>query len=271
MVGRNYDDYYHRKRTFFGAEAMRLENVGGVEDKESRGAYTPRGVSLSLYEGEVLGIAGLVGAGRTELIRLIFGEDEKAPGSRVFIFGKEARIRSSKDAMRQGLAWVTEDRKSEGLILKFPISDNIALPNLGRLTPKLFVDRKKERELCETFIKSLSIRTTGTGQRAMYLSGGNQQKVVLAKWLATQPKILILDEPTRGIDVAAKAEVYKLINELSAQGIAILLISSETPEIMGMSDRILVMHEGTITGEFAREEFSEEGIIAAAIGRKKPS
>ena len=271
MVGRNYDDYYHRKRTFFGAEAMRLENVGGVEDKESRGAYTPRGVSLSLYEGEVLGIAGLVGAGRTELIRLIFGEDEKAPGSRVFIFGKEARIRSSKDAMRQGLAWVTEDRKSEGLILKFPISDNIALPNLGRLTPKLFVDRKKERELCETFIKSLSIRTTGTGQRAMYLSGGNQQKVVLAKWLATQPKILILDEPTRGIDVAAKAEGYKLINELSAQGIAILLISSETPEIMGMSDRILVMHEGTITGEFAREEFSEEGIIAAAIGRKKPS
>ena len=117
MVGRNYDDYYHRKRTFFGAEAMRLENVGGVEDKESRGAYTPRGVSLSLYEGVVLGIAGLVGAGRTELIRLIFGEDEKAPGSRVFIFGKEARIRSSKDAMRQGLAWVTEDRKSEGLIL----------------------------------------------------------------------------------------------------------------------------------------------------------
>lgn len=270
MVGRNYDDYYHRERTFFGDEALRLENVSGIVDKESRGAYTPQGISFSLYEGEVLGIAGLVGAGRTELIRLIFGEDEKAPGGRVFLFGKEAHIRNSKDAMRQGLAWVTEDRKSEGLILKFPIADNIALPNLSRLTPKLFVNRKKERELCEKFVKSLHIRTTGIQQQVMYLSGGNQQKVVLAKWLATQPKILILDEPTRGIDVAAKAEIYKLINELSAQGIAILLISSETPEIMGMSDRILVMNEGMISGEFVREEFSEEGIISAAIGRKKP-
>ena len=227
-----------------------------------------RNISLQLNEGEVLGIAGLVGAGRTELLRLIFGEDKKESGE-CFLYGERVNIRRCKDAYDLGMAWVTEDRKKEGLILKFDLKTNIALPIQSLVRKGLFVDVRKENAIADEYIKNLHVKTTGRSQQAQFLSGGNQQKVVLAKWLASNPRILVLDEPTRGIDVSAKAEIYALINNLTAQGMAILLVSSELPEIMGISDRIIVMHDGEITGEFQREEFSEQSIMTCAIGRRK--
>ncbi|GFI02931.1 xylose import ATP-binding protein XylG [Lachnospiraceae bacterium] len=266
MVGRDYDNYYHRERSCFGGEALRVEEMTGIDKGGIRSAYTPENVSFTLHEGEVLGLAGLVGAGRTELVRLLFGEDVCKHG-KIYVKGKRADIKNCKAAMGLGMAWLTEDRKNEGLILKFPVVDNMVLPNLKRITRHGLVQKKKALDVYETFVRMLKIKVTEPEQKVMYLSGGNQQKVILAKWLAGEPDILVLDEPTRGIDVGAKAEIYKLINELTAKGIAILLISSELPEIMGMSDRILVMYEGKISAEIQREEFSEERIMAAAVGR----
>lgn len=269
MVGRSYDDYYKRKRVYFGKEVLRIENYSGIDNKVlARNAHTPRNISLQLNEGEVLGIAGLVGAGRTELLRLIFGEDKKESGE-CFLCGERVNIRRCKDAYDLGMAWVTEDRKNEGLIQKFDLKTNIALPIQSLVRKGLFVDVTKENAIADEFIENLHVKTTGRSQQARFLSGGNQQKVVLAKWLASNPRILVLDEPTRGIDVSAKAEIYALINNLTAQGMAILLVSSELPEIMGISDRIIVMHDGEITGEFQREEFSEQSIMTCAIGRRK--
>ena len=269
MVGRSYDDYYKRKRVYFGKEVLRIENYSGIDNKVlARNAHTPRNISLQLNEGEVLGIAGLVGAGRTELLRLIFGEDKKESGE-CFLYGERVNIRRCKDAYDLGMAWVTEDRKKEGLIQKFDLKTNIALPIQSLVRKGLFVDVTKENAIADEFIENLHVKTTGRSQQARFLSGGNQQKVVLAKWLASNPRILVLDEPTRGIDVSAKAEIYALINNLTAQGMAILLVSSELPEIMGISDRIIVMHDGEITGEFQREEFSEQSIMTCAIGRRK--
>lgn len=267
MVGRNYDDYYHRKRTCFGEEVLRVEHMSGIDSGGIRSAYTPEDISFSLHQGEILGLSGLVGAGRTELVRLIFGEDPQKKGGKLMVFGKEAHIRNSKEAMDLGMVWLTEDRKNEGLILKFSIRHNIALPNLKALCRHGLIRKGREKDMCQRFMKALNVKATGPDQNTMFLSGGNQQKVILAKWLAREPKIIIMDEPTRGIDVGAKAEIYKLMNELTAKGTAILLISSELPEIMGMSDRILVMHEGKVTGRIDREEFSEERIMVAAVGR----
>lgn len=265
----NEDLYYKRKRVYFGKEVLRIENYSGIDNKVlARSAHTPRNISLQLNEGEVLGIAGLVGAGRTELLRLIFGEDKKESGE-CFLYGERVNIRRCKDAYDLGMAWVTEDRKKEGLILKFDLKTNIALPIQSLVRKGLFVDARKENAIADEYIKNLHVKTTGRSQQAQFLSGGNQQKVVLAKWLASHPRILVLDEPTRGIDVSAKAEIYALINNLTAQGMAILLVSSELPEIMGISDRIIVMHDGEITGEFQREEFSEQSIMTCAIGRRK--
>ena len=269
MVGRNYDDYYHRKRLHFGKEVLRVENMTGIPPKtdEVVNAYRPQNISFSLNEGEILGIAGLVGAGRTELIRLLFGRDKKQHGT-VYIDNEQAKIENSADAIKYGMGWVTEDRKTEGLVLKFNIVQNMVMVVQDRLKKGIFIDKKRERSLTEEYVEKLNVRTTGILQELQYLSGGNQQKVVVAKWLASRPKILVMDEPTRGIDVGAKAEIYKLMNELTSEGLAILLISSELPEIIGMSDRILVMYEGKITGEFQRDEFSEEAIMECAIGGK---
>ena len=184
------------------------------------------------------------------------------------INGRKTVIRSPQDAMKQGIVWITEDRKSEGLVLDFPIRDNVALPNLDQVSRTGFVSRKQENRLTRVFMDKLSIKATGNGQVVRSLSGGNQQKVVIAKWLARQPKVFVMDEPTRGIDVGAKAEIYKLINELTASGSAVLLISSELPEIIGMSDRLLIMYEGRKMGELNREEFSEETIMRYAAGRE---
>lgn len=268
MVGRSYEDFYNRERTFFGKEVLKVRRLTSVVEKKGySNAYPPKDVSFTLHEGEVLGVAGLVGAGRTEMVKLIFGADKKTQESEICIDGKKVEIRDSQDAMKHGMIWVTEDRKNEGIILDFSIRENLVLPILKKLKRRIFIDRRKEEDIVDEYISTLKVKTTGPEQRLKFLSGGNQQKVVIAKWLAAHPRIMVLDEPTRGIDVGAKVEIYRLINELTAKGIAVLLISSELPEVMGMSDRIIVMHEGRITGELAREDFSEEQIMAYAIGR----
>jgi len=270
MVGRSYDDFYHRERVYFGGEALRIENLSGDSSKKKfSNAYTPQDISFHLEEGEVLGIAGLVGAGRTEIIKCLFGIDARKPGCKITVHGKPVEIRTPRQALRHGIAWITEDRKTQGIILDFSILSNIALPNLDKVTGKLFVSRKKEQVLAAEYIEKLRIKTTGSAQKLKSLSGGNQQKVVISKWLARSPKIFIMDEPTRGIDVGAKTEIYKLINQLTAEGNAVLLISSELPEIMGMSDRMLIMYEGRIAGQLSREDFTEETIMTYATGRKK--
>ena len=265
MVGRSYSNYYNRKRSYFGDEALRVEDLSTKRKGVYHNAYMPQHISFSVQKGEVLGIAGLVGAGRTEMIRAICGLLETDSGN-IFVDGKEVQIHGPADAIALGMAWVTENRK-EGLLLDASLRDNIAITTLKRNLKGPFINDKKHTEIAKDYIERLRIKTTGISQIVRRLSGGNQQKVVLGKWLSTQPTVLILDEPTRGIDVNAKAQVYALINELTAQGIAVVLISSELPEVIGISDRILVMYEGRITGEVQHEDFSETRIMEFATGR----
>lgn len=267
MVGRNYEDYYNRVRNVHGDEVLRVENFTGIPSKKAKTAFNPISVSFKLHEGEVLGLAGLVGAGRTELVKMIYGEYEREKNGRIFINNQEASINNPSDALNYSMAWITEDRKKDGLILKFSIKDNIAIQNISQLMHGMFVDNNKECNLADEFISKLNIKTIGRSQKTVYLSGGNQQKVLLAKWLASNPTIIIMDEPTKGVDVGAKAEIYKIINDLTSSGIGILLISSEMPELIGMSDRIIVISEGKITGEFLREEFDEEAIMSCVSGK----
>ncbi len=222
-------------------------------------------INFTANKGEVLGIAGLVGSGRTELARAIFGADKIDSGV-IKIDGKEVTINQSIDAMKQGIGFVTEDRKSQGLILGLTIRENICISLLKSITNKAFVNKYKEKEIANRYIKSLKIATPSMEAKAVNLSGGNQQKVVLGKWLARECRIIILDEPTRGIDVGAKVEIYNLMRELSNNGTAVIMISSELPEIIGMSDRVLVMREGRINGELTHEEVTEEKILEYAMG-----
>ena len=225
-------------------------------------------VSFTLHKGEILGFAGLVGAGRTELAYAIFGIDPLDSGE-LILDGKKVVHKSPQDSIRNGVVLVPEDRKQYGLVTSLSVKFNLTLPILYKFIKGIRVDTEKERKIIDNYANKLAIKMSGVDQICAGLSGGNQQKVVLAKWLASNPRILVLDEPTRGIDVSAKAEIYALINNLTAQGMAILLVSSELPEIMGISDRIIVMHDGEITGEFQREEFSEQSIMTCAIGRRK--
>jgi ribose transport system ATP-binding protein len=217
-------------------------------------------VSFDVARGEVLGLAGLMGAGRSEVLETIFGAQKLAWGGPVIVDGKALAIRSPGDAKRAGLALVTEDRKRDGLVLGAGVGFNLALPVIERLAA-VFVSRKAERDLAERQIASLGIRTRGPRQAAGTLSGGNQQKVVLGKWLETHPRVLLLDEPTRGIDVGAKAEIYRLIDSLKERGIAVVLASSELPELMALSDRILVLREGRPTALLHKSEFSPDLIM----------
>lgn len=234
-------------------EVRRLSGHNGVHD-----------VSLSVRSGEIVGLAGLIGAGRTETARLICGADPKTGGT-VLVDGKVVSIHTPADAVRLGIGWVPEDRKQQGLILGMDIKQNATLTVLERIST-LFgaIDAKQERAIATQYVKRLSIATSSITKIVSELSGGNQQKVVLAKWLASQPKILILDEPTRGIDIGAKAEVHALMSQLAGQGMAILMISSELPEIMGMSDRVIVLCQGRVTGEFQRDQLSQEAIMSCA-------
>jgi ABC-type sugar transport system ATPase subunit len=258
MVGRDLSHLFVRARSATGP--VRLE-VRGL-----RRAGVLQDVSFDLRPGEVVGLAGLVGAGRTELARCLFGAD-RIDGGEMVLDGAAIAIHSPRDAVRAGIGLVPEDRKLQALILRMTVRENMTLPVLDRLGSPVFPSRARERSLVGGFIESLRIRTPSMEQRVAALSGGNQQKVVLARWLATAPKVLILDEPTRGIDVGAKAEVHALIAGLAEQGVAILMISSELPEILGMSHRVLVMREGRLVADLPRQEATEELIMAAATGQ----
>jgi ribose transport system ATP-binding protein len=234
-----------------------------VEGISRKGAFSD--VSFSLHSGEIVGLTGLVGAGRTEVARAIFGADPLEQGQ-IFLNGQAATIVSPRDAIQQGIGLLTEDRKNQGLVLGMSVAENTTLANLKALSGRFLMDRAKERSITQGYIEELHIKTPGANQMVQNLSGGNQQKVVLAKWLFTRSRVLIFDEPTRGIDVGAKVEIYKLMNELVRQGVAILVISSELPEVIGMCDRILVMHEGRIAGEVSGESATQEQIMALATG-----
>jgi rhamnose transport system ATP-binding protein len=258
MVGRELTELFPKEEAQIGAPVLEVRGLA------REGVF--RDVSFSLRRGEILGLAGLVGAGRTEVARAIFGIDPLDAG-KIVRDGQSLRIRTPHEAMNAGLAFVPEDRQHQGLVLEMAIADNATLPFLRRLTRFGLVSRKRERRIADDYTRRLQVKAAGLDQPARALSGGNQQKVVLAKWLATDPQVLILDEPTRGIDIGTKAEVHRIISGLAAGGMAILLISSELPEILGMADRVLVMHEGRITGEFTRDEADQETIMRAATGQ----
>lgn len=221
-------------------------------------------ISFSVREGEILGIAGLIGAGRTELMNAIFGL-EKPDSGEVFFEGKKVEIRRPSDAIRRGIAYVTEDRKNEGLVLEMGVGQNITIASMKTLSRGMFIKRQEEKKAIDDQIRALRIKVHSPRQLVGKLSGGNQQKVVLAKWMMKNPRLLILDEPTRGIDIGAKSEIYKLMGEFVEKGNSIIMISSEMPEAMGMSDRILVLSNGRLSGELSREEFVQEDIMKMAV------
>lgn len=257
MVGRELTHEFPKETFAPGPERLRIEGL------TRRGAF--ENVSFSLRTGEIVGLTGLVGAGRTEVARAIFGADRPDAG-RVILDGKAVAVRSPQDAIRLGIGLLTEDRKNQGLVLGMTVRENTTLANLRSLVKLLFVDRRRERAETDRFVRELQIKTPSIEQVVQNLSGGNQQKVVLAKWLFTESKVLIFDEPTRGIDVGAKVEIYRLMNELVRRGVCILMISSELPEVLGMCDRILVMHEGRIAGELPRAEATQERVMQLATG-----
>jgi rhamnose transport system ATP-binding protein len=224
-------------------------------------------VTFSIRAGEILGFAGLVGAGRTEIARVLFGVDRADTGA-VRLGGRDVSFASPSEALNAGVGYVPEDRHQDGLVLDFSVASNVSLPILPRLFPRLFVHRSQERALAQGYAEQLRVRMTGVDQLVQALSGGNQQKVVIAKWLATTPRVLILDEPTRGVDIGAKAEVHRIVTELAASGLAIMLISSDLPEVLGMSDRVLVLHEGRITADLPRAYATEERVMFAATGQE---
>ena len=260
MVGRKLDQEFPRRQVTPGPTRLVVQHL-------CRGQKV-QDVSFAIRAGEVLGLTGLVGAGRTETARLLFGADRPDSGS-VELDGRRLRLRSPRDAIRSGIGLLTEDRKGQGLVLKQSVRANFGLPNLERFSRWGFMRQGAERTACARYLDSLRVKLQHQEQRAADLSGGNQQKVVLAKWLERHCEVILFDEPTRGIDVGAKYEVYQLINELAAQGKAILMISSELPEVLGMSDRILVMHESRIAGEITDvPNATQEQIMKLAVGER---
>lgn len=261
MVGRKLEDQFPYKKVKRGQTLLKVENLQ-YKNKVNN-------VTFHIKSGEILGISGLMGSGRTELAKAIFGEYKKDSGN-VFIEGEKVNINSPKEGIKNGICYVSEDRKGEGLILDMSVGENMSLSNLAAYENSLKkIDRKKEKEDIKEYIKKLSVKTPSEGQLIKKLSGGNQQKAILAKWIMLSPKVLIIDEPTKGIDVGAKKEIYEVLNELKSNGKAIIMISSDMPEVLGISDRILVMHEGKISGELSHEEANQETIMAYAVGRHK--
>lgn len=260
MVGRELGERYPERTAKFGNEQIRIENF------TSKGIF--ENISFSVKQGEILGVAGLMGAGRTEIMEALFGFRHKQSG-KVFINDKEVKIHSPYDAIKAGIGFITEDRKTEGLVLDLSVRENLSLPNLKKISRHNMISTKKEQSFVDEMIKKLHVKTSGREQTVKSLSGGNQQKIVFGKWLGIEPKILILDEPTRGVDVGAKKEIYQIMNELTNQGVSIIMVSSELPEILGMSDRVLVIHEGKIGGLLDRSEATQEKIMQAATGGNK--
>lgn len=257
MVGRRLDEQYPRVAVKQGDISLAVEHLSG------QGVHD---VSFTLRKGEILGISGLMGAGRTELMKTIYGALPKTAGE-VKVDGQLVDAHSPQDGLNAGIAYISEDRKGDGLILGLSVKENMSLCALPQLSKGIQIQHGAEKLAVDDFIQLFNIKTPKREQIIGNLSGGNQQKVAIAKGLMTRPKILILDEPTRGVDVGAKKEIYQLINEFKAEGMSIILVSSEMPEVLGMSDRILVMHEGRISGEFSATEANQENLLACAVGR----
>ena len=257
MVGRSIDEFYPARTTTPGEVIMSVDKL------------KPEGfdsdISFSLRKGEILGVAGLMGAGRTEIMRAIFGVD-KHNGGTITVNGSVLNCKKPEDAIKAGIAFITENRKSEGLILDFSIGSNITLPNLSDICPSHVLHKNKLETFADELSKKLGVKTQSIHEPASSLSGGNQQKVVIAKWVGKKPSIIIMDEPTRGIDIGAKRDIYDLMNELTNNGVSIIMVSSELPEVLGMSDRVMVIHEGCVAGILDRNEATPESIMTLATG-----
>ncbi|MEZ4731030.1 MAG: sugar ABC transporter ATP-binding protein, partial [Caldilineaceae bacterium] len=257
MIGRELADVYPKRTATPGEVLLEVKNI--------QNADLLRDISFQLRAGEIVGFAGITGSGRTELARIIFGADP-AIGGEMWLAGRPYRATSPADAIQRGIALVTEDRKRQGLLLKLSVTINTTISGLKQFCRLNVIKLSEELQVVQKFIKQLSIKTPGPNFLVVNMSGGNQQKVVLARWLSIGTRLFILDEPTRGIDVGSKSEIYQIMADLANQGVGILMISSELPEILGMSDRIMVMREGRIVKELARAEASEEVIMHYAVG-----
>ena len=270
MIGRELKEMYPHATRQRGERILEIKDLG-VNHPSLPGARKVKGVSFSAYRGEILGISGLMGSGRTTLASAIFGAYPQATHGEVLVEGRSISIRSPADAINHGIALLTEDRKALGLFLGQPITFNTTISSLQTVSspPLGVIDRSEERALTERYIAQLGVKATSAKAIVGTLSGGNQQKVLLARWLNANPKILILDEPTRGIDVGAKVEIHRLLNQLAGRGVAIIMISSELEEVLGMSDRILVMNEGRIVSEFSRANASREAVMESATGARR--
>lgn len=257
MVGRELNQVFHKEQAAIGDIKLEVQNLS------REGVFS--GVNFQVHKGEIFGIAGLMGAGRTEVVEALFGVTGKSSG-RILIDGEEVAINSPKDAIENGLALLTEDRKLTGCYLSLSVQDNMIMASISRYMKGLFVDHKAIQEACQDQVEKLGVKTPNLGQQIKNLSGGNQQKALISRWLLTNPDILILDEPTRGIDIGAKAEIHKLMSKLASEGKTIIMISSELPEILGMSDRIMVMSSGKVSGTLTRQEANQEKILFLATG-----
>ncbi len=268
MVGREVGDIFPKRAHEFGETVLEIKNLNAF-DFDNPNKKLVDNVSFSVRKGEVLGIAGLMGAGRSELLMTIFGAWQGKTSGEIFVENEKTSINSPSDAIKNGIGFVTEDRKRFGLILEQTILDNSTLAGLKRISGTFLTNFGRETVAVKKVMSSLRVKANSPMTIAGTLSGGNQQKVVLGKWLLTNPKVLFLDEPTRGIDVGAKQEIYAEINKLAKEGLAIVMVSSELPEVLGLSDRVLVLHEGNLTGEFSRTEATPEKVMVAATGEQK--
>ncbi|MGL5814628.1 MAG: ribose ABC transporter ATP-binding protein RbsA [Aeromonas sp.] len=258
MVGRRLEEQYPRLKRELGPVSLQVRDLAGPG---------VQGVSFTLRQGEILGFSGLMGSGRTELMKLIYGASN-ITGGQIQVDGHDLQPRSPADGLGAGIAYISEDRKGDGLVLELSVRENMSLCALNEFNKSGKIDGKAERQAVADYVRLFNIKTPSSEQLIKLLSGGNQQKVAIAKGLLTRPKVLILDEPTRGVDVGAKKEIYQLINQFKKEGMSIILVSSEMPEVLGMSDRILVMHEGRISAEFNTQDANQEKLMAAAVGKQ---
>ena len=259
MIGRTIGERYPKRNVTPGEEIFRVEGLTSGRLFQN--------ISFSVKAGQVVGVSGLMGAGRTEIMQAIFGNIPLDSG-KIYVEGKEVRIKNPAQAIQAGIGFITEDRKTEGLLLDKSIAENIEIANLGIISEKSILSKEKQKKLVKRGIDEFHIKCFGPDHECSNLSGGNQQKVVLAKWIYTNPKILILDEPTRGVDIGAKKEIYNVINELAANGVAVIMVSSELPEVLGMSDEIIVVHEGKVTGIIDAQTADQAGVMTLATGGK---
>ena len=273
MIGRELSTHFPPRPSSSGAERLRVESLsvpGPLSTSSGSRRWVVQDVSLSVRAGEIVGVAGLQGSGNSELFRGIFGAYGKSVLGRVLVDGAPFRIASPRRSVEQGVAYLTSDRKGTGLVLGLELAKNVTLASVPAISPGGWLSRPRERRAAEAHVHTLRIRATGIDQEVGTLSGGNQQKVALAKWIEVRPRVLLLDEPTRGVDVGAKHEIYELMNGWTREGIAILMITSEMSELLGMADRVVVMHRGRLTGEFGRGEATQEKVINAAMAHGTP-